>query len=738
MALLVETSAPAATRALTAALIGNPNCGKTTLFNAMTGLRQKVGNYPGVTVERRAGRTFAGASALDLIDLPGTYSLANRALDEQVAVDVITGRMAGERLPDLVIAVCDASNLARNLFLTTQVVELGLPVVVALTMVDVARKDGREPDVRLLEARLGVPVVAVEARRRRGLDALREAVLRAVLAGPAQRIVRFAPAVEAAVERVLESADPPVPFGIALRSLLADPEHPAPLAGRVAIPDSVLVRERAAVAAGGIEWWSVEAAERYRWIDESIPELARDVATRQAPSRRVADRVDSVLLHRFFGPLAFVAVMAIVFQMVFSWASWPMDIIEGGLGALGEWLGTLLGPGALRDLVVDGVIAGVGSVLVFLPQIAMLFFALGLLEDSGYLARGAVIMDRLMGKVGLHGKSFVPMLSSFACAIPGIMATRSIESRSARLATIMVAPLMSCSARLPVYTLLIGAFFGERKIGGFLSLAGVIMASMYVLGIVAAIASAFVLRRTVIRGAAPSLLLELPPYRRPNVLTVLRHVGDRAKLFVVRAGTVILGLSILLWFLQAYPKNEEIEQRFAGERIAIAAQQDSLPAPAPAELEQKLAELEIAEKSAQLEQSYAGRLGKSFEPVIAPLGFDWRIGIGLVASFAAREVLVSALAIVFNVEGGDDDQVALGGALQAATVAGGTERAYRPLTALSLLVFFVLACQCMSTLAVVRRETNSWRWPALMFVYMSALAWLASFGVFQVGRLLGF
>lgn len=720
-------------RNLTVALVGNPNCGKTTLFNALTGLNQKVGNYPGVTVERRSGRCEFGDVGLEIVDLPGTYSFTNRSPDERVVVDVVLGRMAGEKGPDVIVNVCDATNLNRNLFLTSQCLEFGLPVVVAATMMDEAEDEGRAPDLAIVAKRLGVPVLRLEAHHGKGVDELKQAIATAAGGPPAAKVVDFPPPVEAGCLRVAKASTPERPFGYALRALLGD----APDAGDVAgFENSALVTsERRAIAAAGLQWWKVEAEARYRFIDQYFPAAPKSAAT---GARRWSERLDSVLLQRFFGPVIFVLVMALIFQAIFTWAEAPMGWIESAVGALGDWAGALIGPGVLRNLVVDGAIAGVGNVLVFLPQIVLLFLALGLLEDSGYLARGAVIVDRLMGPAGMHGKSFVPLLSSFACAIPGIMATRAIESRSARLVTILVAPLMSCSARLPVYTLIVGAFFGKTMIGGWLSAASLVMLGLYLMSIVAGVTVAWVLRRTVVRGDAPTLLLELPPYRTPSIRSVIRNVFDRAKAFVVRAGTVILALSILLWFLQSYPENRGAERRYLAERAILEAQVAGLAEDSPdrSAAETQLAEIARIRAADALDYSFAGRLGRFIEPTIKPLGFDWRIGIGLIASFAAREVLVSTLAIVFNVS--EEEETTLQDALARATDSETGKLSYRPLTGLSLLVFFVLACQCISTLAVIRRETASWRWPLFALGYMTVLAWVASFLVFQIGTLLGF
>ncbi|HEV7902595.1 MAG TPA: ferrous iron transport protein B, partial [Pyrinomonadaceae bacterium] len=464
------------------------------------------------------------------------------------------------------------------------------------------------------------------------------------------------------------------------------------------------------------------------------------------------DRIDRFVTHKFFGPLILLLVMLVVFQTIFSWAQLPMDLIDGGFGKLGELLRASMQPGLLTDLLVDGVIAGVGGVLVFLPQILLLFFFVSLLEDSGYMARAAFLMDRLMRGVGLHGKAFMPLLSSFACAIPGIMATRTIENPKDRLATILIAPFMSCSARLPVYTLMIAAFFtGQRKILGVLSVGVLIIMAMYLLGIVVAVVVAWILKHTILKSPPPPLVLELPPYRTPNFFNVLQTIYARSLMFVRRAGTVILAISILLWALVTFPRMDAAT-KVAGtdqsavattattssptdERATTAKREETVQ---PAAGASNVAEAVDGDEGEQIRQSYAGRLGHFIEPAIAPLGFDWKMGIGLIASFAARETLVSTLSIVYNV-GADatEESDTLIGAVRNARRADGTP-AWTPLVAVSMMVFFVLACQCMSTIAIVRRETNSWRWPLFMVSYMLVLAYVASFITYQGGRLLGF
>jgi ferrous iron transport protein B len=630
-------------RAVTIALAGNPNAGKTTLFNALTGLRQKVANYPGVTVESKSGVWGLSSQLLPakLIDLPGLYSLEATSLDEEIARDILLGKGAMQVTPDVILIAVDATNLVRNLYLATQLIETGAPVVIALTMFDVAERS-LEIDVRRLSERLGVPVVAVVSRDKRGLEQLAREVAKAV-----SRPVRN-PAFDAKDNERRQS----------------------------------LFR-------------------RYAWIERVVDESVQPIEGRNEV--HLSERIDRLLTHKVFGPVILLLVLIFVFQAIFSWATVPMDLIDGLFNSAADLMRANLPEGIVRDLLIDGIIAGVGGVLVFLPQILLLFLFISILEDTGYMARAAFLTDRLMRSFGLHGKAFVPLLSSFACAVPGIMATRTIENPKDRLATIMIAPFMSCSARLPIYSLMIASFFSNQKVFGFLSLGVVIILGMYLLGIVVAIGVAAILKHTVLSAPPPPFVLELPPYRLPNITNVMHNLLNRSGVFVKRAGTVILAISILLWALAAFP-------RASGPNVS---------------------------PTTQVENSYAGRTGRAIEPMIAPLGFDWRIGVGLISSFAARETIISTLSIVYNVGSDSEESGSLVGALRSARRPDGS-LVWTPLVALSLMIFFALACQCMSTLAIVRRETNSWRWPLFMLIYMFILAYGASFVTYQGGRLLGF
>ena len=745
-------------------LAGNPNSGKTTLFNALTGLRAKVGNYPGVTVERKEGRFLKAPQHLPLIvlDLPGTYSLSPQSLDEQVARDVLFHRVTAVPAPDLVVVVVDGSNLQRNLYFATQVIELGYPTCLALNMVDVAAENGHHINAQSLEQELGVPVVPLVASTGQGVPALRERLLSmAESLKSGQRKAESGNRAAGQAEPVVGGRLTPKEFGILpealaretgaltrrLRDLLSHERPVSRIEALLLLTDerflthgvvypAIIAEEvtaaRARLEKSGVDWRSAAIEGRYA----CIAQIQQGVTTETLLDRAtLSDRLDRVFTHRIWGLLIFVGIMAFMFQSIFQFAELPMKGLEHGVSLLGGKIGGWIGPGALTDLLVNGVIKGVGAVVVFLPQICLLFLFIGLLEDTGYMARAAFLMDRLMSRVGLHGKSFIPMLSSFACAIPGIMATRTIESPKDRLVTILVAPLMSCSARLPVYTLLIAACIPNRRIFGLLRLPGLTMLAMYLLGIVVALIMAWLFKKTLLKGPTPMLIMELPPYKRPLLRIVLRHMWDRSKLFIRRAGTVILGINILLWCLASYPKDQTITDKFAARRKALAA----APNADAISMARQTATLSSEEAGEKLRRSFAGRLGVLLEPVLRPLGFDWKIGIGIVSSFAAREVFVSTMSLVYNVgetKETNEDLKTLAQTLREQKRPDGTA-VYTTLVAVTLMVFYVFALQCVSTVAVVRRETNSWKWPLFQWLYMGALAWILAFVTYQGGRWLG-
>lgn len=746
------------------ALTGNPNCGKTTLFNALTGLRAKVGNYAGVTVERKEGKLLAAPPGMDLrvVDLPGTYSLAPQSVDEQVSRDVLLNRLPELPAPALIVVVVDASNLQRNLYYATQIIELGRRTVVALNMIDVAEANGHTIDAHALSNKLGVPVIPIVASINCGLAELRSAMVGALQKPAPAEPKAFCPLpreleneVTALAKELADATKLPTARARAEALLVLtnervlasdDSGYAAPIIGSVA--DS-----RARLDAANVDWRGAAIEARYG----CVAAIQASVTVEAAPEGELlSDRLDRVLTHKIWGTLIFVMIMAAMFQSIFVFAGYPMAWLESGVSWAGQHIGALLAPGDLRSLLVDGVIAGVGGVIVFLPQILMLFLFIGFLEDTGYMARAAFLMDRLMSKVGLHGKSFIPMLSSFACAIPGIMATRTIETPKDRLVTILVAPLMSCSARLPVYTLLIGACIPDRVLGnlnyqfnlgftqfnlfGFLGLRGLTMLGMYLLGIIVALLMAWLFKKTLLRGETPMLILELPPYKMPVFKVILRHMWDRSKLFLRRAGTVILGINILLWFLATYPRSSDSNAAFEAKRAELNHQveQSKNATNEVAALEAQLAELATQESSEQLRHSFAGRMGHLIEPLIAPLGFDWRMGIGIVTSFAAREVFVSTMATVYSVEQTEDENSSMKSLVETLQQQERDGKpVYTTLTGITLMVFYVFALQCVSTVAIVRRETNSWKWPLFQWLYMGALAWGLAFATRHIGLMLG-
>lgn len=733
----------------TVAVIGNPNTGKSTLFNALTGLRQKVGNYPGVTVEKHVGQITVGGMTVQLIDLPGSYSLAAYSPDEMIAVDVLLGRIPGERRPDAVLVVVDATNLRRNFYLASQVLELGMPVVIALNMIDLATARNISIDAKKLAANLGAAVVPTAAATGVGLDELRAALDCAVKTPSAPTWQIFPALKTAAAELATAHSTPKSPLmAYEIERALLDVGAPAE-ARVVARQDAALTTALTATReslSDGRPLAALEAATRYRWIAEQLAATE----TRGTPPPSWTDRIDAVLTHPVAGLVVFVAVMALVFQAVFVGAEPLMKGIDAGFGAVGEFLAEWLGNGILASFLVDGVIAGVGAVVMFLPQILVLFLFIAILEDTGYMARAAFLMDRVMRFCGLSGQSFVPLLSSFACAVPGIMATRTIPDRRDRLATILVAPLMSCAARLPVYTILIAAFVpAQLSVAGVISVQGLVLLAMYLTGIIAAIAAATVFKRLILRGPTPVFLMELPTYKRLRFRAVAMRLWDRAKVFLVRAGTIIFVVVIVVWALGYFPRSETLAANFEAQR-ETARTQTAAPATAETEadaeadakaLEARLAEIDAAEQMAQLEQSVFGQIGHAVEPIFRPLGWDWRISAATIASFPAREVVVGVLGTTFAL-GSDVDiddaegETKMTHALQSATHPDGRPLFTLPV-ALGLMVFFALCMQCGATLATIKRETNSWGWPIVTWFYMTGLAYVAALAVVHLTTAIG-
>jgi ferrous iron transport protein B len=675
-------------KALTVALLGNPNTGKSTLFTALAGIPTRVGNYPGVTVEEKLGRFSHRGRSIDLIDLPGTYSLSPQGPDEQVAVDVLHGRQPGVPRPDAIVMVVDATNLERNLFLATQATELGLPLVVALTLADIADRRGIRIDASELGRRLGCPVIPIATPSRQGLTELRDALL---------------------------AARVPLPLPL-------DDATPAP--------------DRSPAAR--------DAIRRYALVERLLSgTVVRPPTARGLPE----DQIDRLLTHRLWGTLAFVAVMLSLFSSIFWLAPPLMDLISGGMDLVAAWVGALLPPGAIRDLLVDGILAGIGGVIVFVPQIALLFLLVAALEGCGYLARAAYLMDRLLVGVGLSGKSFIPLLSSFACAIPGIMAARTIENRRDRLLTILVAPLMSCSARLPVYLLLCGAFVPNIAVGiSWLRLPALVLLGMYALGVIVAAAVAFLLSQTLFRGPPQPFVMELPGWRWPQPAVVLERAREAVWSFLNNAGTLIVAMSVVIWALSTYPRNEAgIATELTARRTALTSRLADAATPA-ADREELTTELALLDSPAGVEtarrgaiqrQSFLGQAGRFIEPVVRPLGWDWRLGCAAIASFPAREVVLGTLAVLYDLPAGDEEGTALERRLKAARWDGTNRPVFTLPVALSIMVFFALCAQCASTLVVIGRETGSWLWPVVTFVYMTVLAWLGAFAIYQLGTWAG-
>ncbi len=722
-------------KTITIALAGNPNSGKTTVFNELTGARQHVGNWPGVTVERKEGRFQIDGREVRVVDLPGTYSLTAHSMEEVVARDFIV-----KERPDVVVNIVDASNLERNLYLTAQMIELGANVAIALNMSDVAEAGGIKIDVELLAELLGVPVVRMVASKKEGIEEIGRAALNAAEKKEASKKISFSYGKEANREIGRLAAI------IEKKGLLAQDYKPGWIALKLLEGDR-MAREAVAKAADGKE--VVEEAEKSRdAVRKALGEepeavladyrygfvsgLVREAASRPAMDRRtMSDKIDGVATNRILGIPIFLGLMWLTFQLTFTLGSPPMEWIEGGFGALGEFAAGLLGESLIGSLVVDGIIGGVGGVLVFLPNILLLFFAIAILEASGYMARAAFIMDRAMHKIGLHGKSFIPMLIGFGCSVPAIMATRALENKRDRIVTILVAPLMSCGARLPVYILLAGAFFPA-------SVAGHVIFSIYIAGVVLAIAMAKVFRTFLFPGPSAPFVMELPPYRMPTARGVLTQMWERGWLYLKKAGTIILAISVFLWFLMAFPQNfkgqEAIEARLAvavdqyeREMKSRGLDEDGEEA---AELREAVALIENEMAGKQLEESYAGRLGRAIEPVFKPIGLDWKSSVASIAGFAAKEVVVSVMGTIYSIGEADEESASLREAIAA-------DPNFNPLVAYTLMLFVLISVPCMATVAIIKRETNSWKWAGFSVAYHTALAWVVCFIVYQVGKAAG-
>lgn len=693
----------------TIALSGNPNSGKSTLFNLLTGLNQKVGNYPGVTVERKTGKfQLAPQQHLNVIDLPGTYSLYPRSADEQVVSDTLLNT-AAQDYPDVLVAVADMSKLERSLLLVSQLIDLGLPTLVVLNMSDMAERQGITVNVAALSKALGgVPVVVMNARTGEGLEAFKEALQQPI--PPANKVqfdaLALSPEVISEAKQLFKTKN----YYQAYLLLQQSEKLPS-----LSEEDKTLLERLKAYSGNFNEWQVSETQQRYARINDIVK-----LAVRQQEEKaqdHFSARIDKMVTHPVWGYVIFFGLLFVIFQAIFAWASVPMDMIDTLFADVSGWLGERLPEGALSSLLVDGILPGIGGIIIFVPQIVILFTLIAILEESGYMARVVFLMDRLMRKVGLNGRSVVPLISGLACAVPAIMATRGIDDWKDRLITIFVTPFMSCSARLPVYTILIALVVPNTNLAGFINLQGLVLMGMYLLGFVAAIGSAMLMKLLIRAKTSGFLLMELPAYRMPRWGNVGIMTLEKAKTFVFEAGKIILAVSVILWVLASYGPGSQMEQ---------AAEQYQLSHANSENLDDELA-------AVRLENSYAGHIGRFIEPAIRPLGYDWRIGIALVSSFAAREVFVGTMATLYSV-GSADDEATVRSRMQEARNPDTGERQFTLAVAVSLLIFYAFAMQCTSTLAIVYRETNGWKWPLLQMLYMTGLAYISALIAYQILR----
>jgi ferrous iron transport protein B len=678
----------------TIALIGNPNSGKTSLFNQLTGLNQKVGNFPGVTVDKKSGISIlADGTKVNVLDLPGTYSLYAKSSDEQVVTDILTAP-DNENFPDILVVIVDASNLKRNLLLLSQIVELGIPTVLALNMVDLADRLGKGIMADMLAEKYQIPVVNINAREGIGIEGLKQ-----VLAKPVP--IRQRPFLDVSeivgpeISKKINGVDYP-PY-LKLHQLLAANEIDESKAQTIQTKDTTL---------------------RYGKINRIVKKAEHKTALKG--SKVYTDKIDSILTHKIWGYLIFIAILFIIFQAIFSWASWPMDLIDNYVTRFSYWLGDVLPAGVLTNLLKDGVVPGVGGVMIFIPQIAILFAFIALLEESGYMSRVVFLMDKIMRKVGLNGKSVVPLISGMACAIPAIMATRNIENLKERLITIFVTPLISCSARLPVYTILIALVIPDERIFGFLNIQGLVLLGLYLLGFGMALVSAWFLKRVIKTKERSFLIMELPTYKKPRWKNVGLSIFEKVRTFAFEAGKIIVAISIVLWVLASHgpatemnTADESVTASFAGESYT------------PEEYNIRLA-------AYKLEHSYAAIMGKTLEPAIKPLGYDWKIGIALLTSFAAREVFVGTMATLYSVQSGSNEAASLKAKMKSEINPETGQLVFTLPVGLSLMIFYVFAMQCMSTLAITYRETKGWKWPILQTLYMSGIAYISAYMVFTI------
>ena len=698
---------------LKVALVGNPNSGKSTLFNILTGLNQKIGNFPGVTVEKKIGFVkLSDYRNAQITDLPGTYSIYPKSRDESIVMDVLADKNSPD-YPELIVFVADASNLKRNLLLFSQVADLKIPIIIALNMMDIARQSGMEIAIDELAQKLGIQVIPISARKQQGIDRLKEAILNSTsiaLQLPSIEVEAIAPELIHKIQDELNIEHPYVALQLAHQHedmLFLSDEHKKKIQALSQEFDFHSQKSQAS-----------ETISRYNFINDVLFDTVKMHS--DAKLETYSNRIDKILTHRIFGFAIFFAILFLIFQSIFAWSEYPMSLIEQLFMWLTDMGTQILPPGLLTDLLIDGVLAGLSGVIIFIPQIAILFAFISILEDTGYMSRVTFMMDKIMRKVGLSGKSIVPLIGGFACAVPSIMSARNIESWKDRMITIMVTPLIACSARLPVYTLLISLVVPDIKLWGIINMQGIVLMSLYVFSIVSAILVALVMKLVIKARERGYFIMELPVYRVPRWNNVLLTMYRSVKAFVFEAGKVIIAVSIILWVLSSFGPSDRfknIEAKYSSETIKQQYPQDDID------------RLQASEK---LENSYAGMLGKSIEPAIRPIGFDWKIGIALITSFAAREVFVGTMATIYSVDGDDTHVESVREKMQSARNSDTGLPVFTTAVAFSLMMFYAFAMQCMSTIAVVYRETKSWKWPAIQFVYMTGLAYLASFIVYNL------
>lgn len=700
-----------ASKRLKIAFVGNPNSGKSSLFNHLTGLNQKIGNFPGVTVEKRSGfATLPNGTVSEIIDLPGIYSLYPRSLDERIVSEILLDHKA-ETCPDKVVVVADATNLKRGLLLLTQVIDVGLPTVLALNMMDLVAKAGISYDILALSERLGIPVVPINARSGTGLDELKR-VLTTAQEVPSKKVFSIYDEAKVAVKTLRDHLH--LDNDYEAYQILQQPTT----LGFLTKDNKSFIEEickRYSFFPGKFQ--GAETIQRYTFIQDLLDKVT--LKTSDASWKRYSGRLDKILVHKVWGYLIFFTILFVIFQSVFAWATIPMDFIDGLFANLSNYLSSILPSGPLTNLLTEGVIPGIGGIVIFVPQIAILFACIAVLEESGYMARVVFLMDKIMRKFGLNGKSVVPLMSGVACAIPAIMATRTIDNWKERTITIFVTPLMSCSARLPVFTILIALIVPDQLAFGFFNLQGLVLMGMYLLGFVAAMLSALAMKYLISVKEKSYLLMELPAYRWPKWSNVGFTIIEKTKAFVFEAGKVIIAISIVLWVLASYGPSEDMENA----RENVLQESSNL----------RLTEQGLEDRIAayKLEHSYAGIIGKGIEPIIRPLGFDWKIGIALITSFAAREVFVGTMATIYSI-GSIEDQTTIKVRMKAEINPETGGPRFTPAVGFSLLVFYTFAMQCMSTIAVVYRETKGWKWPLIQLAYMSLLAYISAFAVFQI------